>query len=465
MKSADRYLYPIFALVALGITVVFFGPYLNNFFAFDDFAILEHIVQGPKAVLLGYNYILRFVANGVTWPLFLLSGYDPFGYNLFSALLWLLNGFLFFRFIDRLFADRWLAFLAGTIFVGSAIGIDAAFWRAANSTLLNLSFYLLTLHAYVVYRQTGNRRQWWLSLFYFGLAVFSKEESGSLPLVIIMLEAFFLGGAADRRGVIKRVLAFVAVVAGYVALNYIVIYLVIGAQAEVARYSHFRPLRSLFTGWTAFFLSPDSRLAANDFRIYLTCLLVPLSFLLVKERRLLLFGYGWVFVTFLPQSLSTLTQLEPRFLCNSLSRHLYLPSAGVAIVYACLLVRIRDRFSHRAALVSGALFLVLFLSYNYLEARARGLSWLEEGEPMRTFMTALRKEVPQFPPNTYLFVNNAPTGRAFMQQGLRGFYRNPAITWINDPNTFHPKPGDTALLINCIWRSERSVRLEFFPWR
>lgn len=457
-----RPLFFVFVAQAILVTAAFFGPYLGNFFAFDDFAILEHIQQGPKAVLLGYNYILRFVANASAWPVYAVSGFDPLGYNLFAAILWCINAILFYRFLNRLLGDRWHAFVAATIFVASTVGIDAAFWKAANSTLLNLTFYLLTLHAYVVFRQTGNRRQWWLSLLWFAMAVFSKEEAASLPFVVLLLELFWFDGMREKKAVALRLAALCSVVVFYVLLNYVVTYQIFGAQAEVARYSAFRPLRSLFTGWTAFSLTPDSRWGTNDPRLYLTCLLVPLSFLLVKDRRLLILGYAWVFFTFLPQSLSTLTQLEPRYLCNSLSRHLYLPSAGAAIVYAALLMRLRDRFSSRVAAGIIGLCLAGFVGFNLWQAQVRGRAWQQEGEGMERFLTALMKEVPQFPPHTFLYVNNAPAGRAFVQQALRAFYRNPSITWINDPNSYRRKPGESALLIDTLWQEVGSVRFAFY---
>jgi len=81
---------------------------------------------------------------------------------------------------------------------------------------------------------------------------------------------------------------------------------------------------------------------------------------------------------------------------------------------------------------------------------------------MQRFLTALMQEVPQFPPHTFLYVNNAPAGRAFVQQALRAFYRNPSITWINDPNSYRRKPGENALLIDTLWQEDGTVRFAFY---
>lgn len=451
MKSTGRI---IFFLVAVSVTAVsfaFFGPFLDNFFTYDDFGAIEHVQAGPKAVLLGYNYILRFVGSAVWWPLYALSGLDPFGYNLFSLLLWILNAVLMYRLLHRLLGESSLAAFGSLVFASSAIGADALFWRAANNTLLNVTFYLLALHAYVVFRQTDNRRQWHLSVLFFLLALFSKEESASFPFVVLLLELIYFNGRADIRGVVRRLLVFSSLIIFYMIMNYVVIYHLFEAQSELIKQSKFRPLHSLFSAWTVFFLTPDGRLSLSDIRIFVTAVLLPFSFAFVKDRRLILLGLGWIFFSFLPQSLCNLSQFEPKYIFSSLSRHLYIPSIGAAMVYAALLSGVRDRFSPKVAVLVAVLFLAAYLPYNYRLVQSRGMEWRDDGEPVKFFLAEIRKVVPQFPPNTFVYVNNPPTGRAYVQQSMRAFYQTSGITWIVDPSKFLPKPGQNAFFIDCFW--------------
>lgn len=458
MKLSGRI---IFLLVAVSVTAVsfaYFGPFLDNFFTYDDFGAIEHVQEGPKAVLLGYNYILRFVGSTVWWPLYALSGHDPFGYNLFSLLLWLINAVLLYRLLRRLLGDDYLAAFGSLVFASTSIGADALFWRAANNTLLNVTFYLLALHAYVVFRQTDNRRQWHLSVFFFVLAVFTKEESASLPFVILLLELLYFDGRSDMKGVVRRLLVFSSFIIFYLVMNYLVIYYLFEAQSELVKQSRFRPLHSLLSGWTVFFLTPDGRLAMNDIRIYATAALLPMALFFTRDRRLLLLGLGWVFFTFLPQSLCNLSQFEPRHIFSSLSRHLYIPSIGAAMVYAAILSGVRDRFSPKVAVLAAVLFLACYLPYNYRLAQSRGMEWRADGEPVKLFLTEIRKVVPQFPPNTFVYVNDPPTGRAYVQQSMRAFYRTSEITWIVDPLKFMPKPGQNAFFIDCLWLPDGHIR-------
>ena len=174
---------------------------------------------------------------------------------------------------------------------------------------------------------------------------------------------------------------------------------------------------------------------------------------------------GWVFLAFLPQSLSGMSQFGPSDVISlPLGRHLYLPSAGAAIAYTALCAGLSERFSTRIALAAAALFLLLFVPYNFKQVSARGEQWLVIGDPMKRFLTNVKKLQPQLPANTHVFVVNTPSGRAFIQQALRAFYQNETITYIIDPYNFHPQPGETALLFTCDLAPNGDVLVQSSPF-
>ncbi|WP_160295194.1 glycosyltransferase family 39 protein [Geobacter sp. OR-1] len=471
MKSARCSKFPDLAMFLAVLAVVsaviaaYFGPFIDNFFTYDDFGVIEHVLSGPKAVLLGYNYILRIVANGVWVPLHYFSGLDPRGYNLFSITLHLLNALLVYLMVTRLFSDRMLAAVTAAFFAATAVGVDAILWRAANSTPLNLFFYLLTLTVYVEYRRNGNRGYYFAAIALFVFAVLSKEESASLPLVAALFEVLFFGGFSDFKGIVRRLLPFVAIVIANVVANYIIIYQILHVDSELVRHSSFRPLHSLFSGWAVFFLQPDGRLKMNDPRIYATAVILPILLFWVKDRRLMLFGLGWIFLSFLPQSLSSLSQFEPKYIFNSVSRHMYLPSVGAAFCYAVVLKDVWTRWGRLVGTISVAIVFSLFVWHNHGMMMTRGTAWAADGEPVRTFLAALKTKVTQFPPNTWFFAVNGPTGRAYMQQSLRAFYGNPTITWIVDPMKYVQQPGQTAILMDVTWlETDRIDHIDIVPF-
>ncbi len=452
----------LFVVVAITVTTLYYWQFIGNFFSFDDFKYLENMYVGFSSVALGYG-ALRLVSNLSWWPLFQVSGLEPAGYNLFALFLHIANATLLFAMLLRLLGDRTIAFLAGTFFVASVAGADALLWKATNSSLFCLLFYLLALDRYIASRQTGEKKPFIAALVLFGLAMFSKEEAASFPLVIVACELIFFKGWDDKAGLMRRVAPFAAVIVGYMVLNAVVFDLIMQRQAEPARLFKLRPLYSLLGGGTVFYLGPDGFINPHHPLVYVSAAFVAVSVLFVKERRLLFFGYLWIFCAFLPQSFTGLGQFEPRNLVNSISRYLYITSIGSAVVYTAILCDLRKRMGHRWWQSLSLLCLVVFFWFNYGRVTARGNEWRQQGEPMKVFLTEIRKSIPQFPPKSYLFVNNPPAGRAFVQQGLRAFYGNPDITWIVDPATFRPKPGDTALLIDCLWQQDGNVKLDFYP--
>lgn len=453
------------AIAAAVITWSNFSPFIGNFFTYDDFGLIEHVNSGPKSVLLGYNYILRIVANCVWIPLKYLSGLDPSGYNLFSISLHFLNSLLVYVMVLRLFSDRHLAALTSLFFVSAAVGSDAIFWRAANSTPLNLFFYLLTLTCYVEFRRGGRGRYYLLSLLFFILAVLSKEEAASIPLLAALFDILFIGGVRDWRGTLKRVSPYCAIIAANLLTNYIVIYKILQVQSELVKHTSLRPLHSMFSGWSVFFLQPDGRLNQSDPRIYVAAFVIPALFIWVKEKRLLAFGLCWVFLSFLPQSLSSLSQFEPKYIFNSISRHLYLPSVGAALCYGVLLSDSIKRFGRIIGGVAAIAVFCGFFRVNHHWLNERGNTWASDGRPVQIFLTELKKQVAAFPPDTYFFSINGPTGRAYMQQSLRAFYGNPTITWIVDPAKYVQKPGQTALLIDVLWAGhDRIYKIDIMPF-
>jgi hypothetical protein len=452
-KSSDFVIFLALLTVVSVVTAVYYGPFIDNFFTYDDFGVIERVLVGPKAVLLGYNYILRIVANSVWLPLYHFFGFDPRGFNLFSIVLHLLNALLVYFMVVRLFADRGVAVISAAFFAATAVGADAILWRAANSTLLNLFFYLLTLTAYVEYRRNGQRRYYLGALLLFVLAVLSKEESASLPFVAALFEVLFFGGFKDFKGIVRRTLPFAAIVIINVIVNYLILYQFLHVKSELVTHSAFRPLHSLFSSWAVFFLAPDGHLKMNDPRIYATAIILPALLFWVKDRRLMLFGLGWVFLSFLPQSLSSLSQFEPKYIFNSVSRHMYLPSVGAAFCYAVVLRDVWQRWGKAIGYLLSVVVFALFIWHNYGSMNSRGKAWAEDGKPVKVFLTAMKERVPQFPQDTWFFALNGPTGRAYMQQSLRAFYKNPTITWIVDPMKYVQQPGQTALLLDVHWAS------------
>lgn len=455
LSQERRYLIGTIAII-FGITAVCYGRFTDNFFVYDDFAIMEHVIRGPAAVLQGYNYIFRIVYNAVHWPLYYGFGLNPVGYNLFCIALNAVNAVILFFLVRILFGNQLYAALVAILFAGSSVGCDAIFWKAAYATPLNVAFYLLTLIAYLRFRKEGGKGYFILSIALFIAASLSKEEAASLPFVILLIEVLVLRSRIDFN-LFKKTIPYGVVIVLYLVTNYVLIYHVFNAQSELVNHSSFRPLHTLLGSWTVFFIPPKGILGGRTPAMIFTGLLLPAALLFTKDRRLMLFAIGWVFVTFLPQSLSSLSQFEPKYIFNSISRHLYLPSVGASMVIAAVIMQLRDRLPYSLGRLIVVPTVAALCYFNYGRIQERGSEWANEARPIKAYLGQIGKVVPAFPDNSHFIVEDPPTGRAYVQLAMRAYYRNATLWWIAEPDKYVFKPNEPVFLIKCLWRSEDDV--------
>lgn len=448
----------LFVFIAAAIIILYYGPFIDNFFAYDDFRMIENNFKGIGAILLGYDNT-RAVGNITFYPLYKLWGFNPVGYNIFNMILHFMNSILLYTLINSLFKDITLSFLAGIIFAAACVGSDAVFWKVSNHTLLSLTFCLITFHLYIKWRHESLRKYFLWSLLTFALAMFSKEDAAALPILIVLFEIIFMNGMKNKAALLKRVIPYVLIVMIYLLTGQ-VLTKVFGVYLEImTRFLKFRPLYSLLGGFTVFFLHPEGYLDIWNPFIYVTAILIPLSFLFVKERRLLWLGYGWVLISFLPSSLTALGRFDPVYIFNSISRYLYMSSVGSSIVFAVILLAFRERFSNKIFVAACALFFIIFIPVNYARVQDRGKQWQREGPPMKRFLYSLKKVQPTFPENSYVHVVNGPVGRAYIQQSLRAFYGNSKIYWIDDPQKLPVKEGYSLFVIYYNWGPGKAIEI------
>lgn len=449
----------IYMLIAALSAYLYYYKFLDNFFVNDDFKYLENMFNSPLSVILGYGN-LRVVSNVAWWPQYALSGLDPFGYNLFGVVMHAANAVLVYLLLVRLLKDKVLAIICGAIFLFNSVGCDALFWKAASNTLINVFFYLTTLYLYIVSRQEGSKKYYVLSMVSFLLAIFSKEDAASMPFILLLLELTFFDGFTEKKKTILRVIPYVAIILFYILAGELFFNIILNTRVEHANLFKIRPLYSLLAGWTVFFLPPHGNLALNNPLIYLTAAASIASFFWVQNKRLLYFGYGWIFFAFLPQSFTSHGQFETTYIVNSISRYHYITSIGSSLVFSAIIINFRERFSSKVYGFVLVLFFTTFIMINYRSVQMRGNQWKETGEPTARFINAIKTAIPIFPPNSYIYVKNAPAGRAFVQQSLRSFYGNLGITWIIDPDNYFQKPGDSTFLVKCNWKSDGNVNLD-----
>lgn len=179
---------------ALGFLV--FYPALSNFFCADDFIW----IKTTRDILIKQDFSSsdsfflvrgRPVLNLVFFFLYQLFQLKPLGYHLLSIILHILNALLLFRLLSFLTDRLILRFAGSLIFLVHFIHEETIFWISSLSTLLCCSFYLIALLLFLNWRSHKKTPSFYiLSLLFCILALFSREEAVTFPLLILLMLLF-----------------------------------------------------------------------------------------------------------------------------------------------------------------------------------------------------------------------------------------------------------------------------------
>jgi hypothetical protein len=118
-------------------------------------------------------------------------GLDPFWFNLDNVILHILNSFLVFVLIRRLWSDRTTAFWAGLLFAIHPIQWEAVSNISGRAILLNAFFVFSAFYFFLEFYQRWRMSLLLGSVLCFVLALLCKESAAILPVVLILYMTFF----------------------------------------------------------------------------------------------------------------------------------------------------------------------------------------------------------------------------------------------------------------------------------
>ncbi|RJP77693.1 MAG: tetratricopeptide repeat protein [Desulfobacteraceae bacterium] len=132
------------------------------------------------------------------WIQYQLWGLDPFGYHLTNIIIHGFSAILLWRILKNLNISG--AWIAACIFAVHPVQVESVAWASENKNILSGFFYLSSLLFYVHFafqnakgtsvKLFHSRKKaifYFLSLFFFLLALFAKTVTCSLPAVIVVL--------------------------------------------------------------------------------------------------------------------------------------------------------------------------------------------------------------------------------------------------------------------------------------
>ena len=208
--------------IALGLVVgclAVFGQVRNHeFVGFDDY---EYIVQNPDLrdglTLRGLSRTLQ--PRFLNWiPLtsmsyqvdYALNGLDPGGYHLTNLLLHTLSAVLLFLAFARMTGEVWRSGFVAAVFAIHPLHVESVAWVSERKDVLSGLFMMLTLHAYIRYRERPSSKSRYLAtLACLALGLLAKPMLVTLPFVLLLLDYWPLGrfsGRADQAAEWRRAL-------------------------------------------------------------------------------------------------------------------------------------------------------------------------------------------------------------------------------------------------------------------
>jgi hypothetical protein len=398
-------------ILILALTVIAYWPIFSADFMYDDrffvqdnsgfreWRNLPDFFARPSHSLASIKWEgiwrpLRTVSFLIDYKIY---GLKPVGFHLTSLLWHLLNVFLLFSLLNRMFKNEKISLFACLIFALHPAQTEAVAWVSSRGDLMFLSFGLASFIFYLSYRESLKYWALGLSCLSFILALMSKETAIVFP-ALFFLHQYIFAGQNDLRKLLRQWKPFSAY------LSLMILYLVLrrlalgvvsqcpywGNSFWTTLFTMFRAaldyVRLLFLPlWLrvdyVYSLSTDFL----DWRVLgsliILATLTALAFRDIKRNGFLAFGWFWFAAGLLPVSnIIPITALLAE-------RFLYLPLIGFAIWAGHLWSRLKNRKLAAA---------ILFLSLTAMMTLSlrRNLEWQD---PFRFWATEVSRS-----PNSYI---------------------------------------------------------------
>jgi hypothetical protein len=307
------------------------------------------------------------------------------------------------------------ALLAGLLFALAPAHSEPVAWITGRTDLLPTALLLLSWLAFLAFRLRGGGLRYGLSLAAFAAGMFTKEILVTLPVLLAALEVHLRRSTLHRPRPPASAWAHVRLYLPYLAIAASAFVLRRIAFGSFAREDRLRP------GLVLAFLARQGRalrlLLLADGGYWASGIVLGLllcwSLVLIRERTayreavalVVLFGVVWYGVT-----------LVPLVVTYASARHLYLPSCGIALGLAFLILPISNGRTRITLPRLATAALLVMLSAHGLSRRLEG--WVDAGRVSRTLRAEVLRLAPQVPPGSVVVLSGIPAhnGTAFVWQ-------------------------------------------------
>jgi len=314
-----------------------------------------------------------------------MYGLSASGHHLTNVILHALCVIVLLELLFHLGLGLWPSFFISALFAFHPVNVEAVGWISQRKTILCMLFMLSSMGAYVAYVKNHRSAPYLISLFLYTLSVGSKPMAVSMPLLLIILDWWPLGGFANfiKKGPERTLVRFRLL---YDKLPYALIaacgaLLTIGAQHSKNAIQSMMQLplwlrlqnsvESLFLyigkvvwpgGYSAYYPFPVS---FNPIEVSVACcafmLITVLAVLTMRRYPWFFTGWFWFVISLLP--MIGLVQAGEQAMAD---RYAYLPIIGLLIItVAGLHSFLIGKLSRAGAALAVVIALLLALETRY----------------------------------------------------------------------------------------------------
>jgi len=393
-KNVTRF----FPLIIIIWTVLVYSNSFNNSFQLDDnHTILTNEHISDPSYYLTINKILtltnvRMLASLSYCLNYWIGGLDVTGYHIFNLLIHIISGLVIYqltRIIIRILLLKGnkvniIPLFTALIFVSHPVQTEAVTYITQRMASMAALFYLSGITVFLIGRLNhGNKTIYFsismyvLAVIFFILSMWSKENAITYPLVILLVEIYFVRSKENKLN--KRfIFSYLIVLLFLVTYRYLSGGLPV-VHAETSRldylFTEFKViityLRLLFVPYNqqVFYDYPVSK-SLFEIPVFLSViallLILSAAVYLFKKNKLISFGIIWFFLTVAAESSFIPVKY---FICEY---RLYLPMFGYALFLASTVSLLVDNNKFAKYAIGFLVIYVLFLS---ISTYKRNFDW------------------------------------------------------------------------------------------
>ena len=408
------------ALVLIGAVFLIYWNAIFAYYLDDDFQWLVTRWAFTPSNLLdisGQSHFYRPIIELYFWIGSPLFGGSPVAFHLASIVLHLVNCWLLYLLATTLGLRRGFAWIAALLFAVQPGYVAAVAWVGAIAETIGAFFGCVSILTLIRYRRTGHQSLLVGSVVTFALSLLTHESS-VVFLPLLVLADWTIGAWRWKWSDLVRVYAgFVAVTVAYLAIDLAINtrnYIVVEGEYRIG----WHMVNSVFGYVASLYVGERTWLAH-------TLVAAVLALILVRGNARARYAVAWMIIAIMP--------FAP-FVFGNVSRYLYLPAMGFAMLMAegasGLDAWLRPRWSTvaRTALLG---ILIAFATVRFGNFARRGVADITARmEAYRTFLTELRRTHPTLD-NLAVVPVDATIEKEmplrFLEAAVQWEYKNPTI--------------------------------------